>query len=327
MRRLTLFILCIILTMPAAQGQGIRSILGFPDRIMSSSRIGRTSSLEVLVMPAPDTGRISFPSSGIRPVSKDFEFFNYLIDNELKQDARTLACGSYALSDTLDFIRAKVLFSERKLAQSSELFSRIPYSSPFGPESFFYRIVALSSTGDYGTASKLLSSSAGFLEGGPYSELATLQAAGLALLREDESAWLRSSSLFTYSDFTLSESERILSEIGTGRFSSRQKSAGLAALASAIVPGAGKVYAGRLGEGVSAFLTVGSLGGITAANWKKHGSRDWRTVLSGSLCAAFYLGNIYGSYMSVSIEKDERLQADNTLILYHLHLPLRSVFR
>jgi hypothetical protein len=327
MRRLSLFILWILLTMPAAQGQGIRGVLGFPDRIMSSSRIGRVSSREMPVMPAPDTVRISFPLGGIRPVSMDFDFFNYLVDNELKQDARTLACGSYALSDTLDFIRAKVLFSERKLAQSSELFSRIPYSSPFGPESFFYRIVALSSIGEYGTASDLLSSNTGFIEGGPYSELAALQAAGLALLKEDENSWRRSSSLFTYSDFTLSESERILLEIGTGRFSSRQKSAGIAALASAVVPGAGKVYAGRLGEGVAAFLTVGSLGGITAANWKKHGSKDWRTILSGSLCAAFYLGNIYGSYMSVSIEKDERLQADNTLILYHLHLPLRSVFR
>ena len=327
MRRLFLSIFMILMAMPAVHGQGIRSILGFPDRIMSSSRIGRVSSREMPVMPEPDTGRISFPSGGIRPVSKDFDFFNYLVDNELKQDAKTLACGSYALSDTLDFIRAKVLFSERKLAQSADLLSKIPYSSPFGPESFFYRVVALSSIGDYGTASNLLSSSTGFVEGGPYSELAALQAAGLALLKEDESCWRSSSSLFTYSDYTISESERILSEIGVGRFSPRHKSAGLAALASAVVPGAGKVYAGRLGEGVAAFLTVGSLGGITAANWKKHGGKDWRTILSGSLCATFYLGNIYGSYMSVSIEKDERLHADNTLILYHLHLPLRSIFR
>jgi hypothetical protein len=98
-------------------------------------------------------------------------------------------------------------------------------------------------------------------------------------------------------------------------------------MASALVPGAGKVYAGRVGEGVAAFLTVGSLGAVTAENWSKHGMKDWRTIVSGALCATFYLGNIYGSYMSVSIERDERLAAENTLVLYHLHLPLRSIFR
>ena len=329
MPRRSLSILILLVLMPSVHGQ-VKGVLGFPDRVMSSSRIGRVSAIQAPSRPSPDFGRVSFPASGTRPVSKDYDFFNYLIDNDLKQDAITLASERFAESDTLDFLRAKILFSRLKLAQASELFANVPSSSAFGPESFFYRVVALSTLGEYDEASSLLSSPSlpqGLSEGGPYAELAALQAAGLALLRGDEEQWKRNSSLFSYDDYALSEGESVLSEIGASRFSSKGKHAGIAAIASALVPGAGKIYAGRTGEGVAAFLTVGSFGAITAENWVKHGRSDWRTILAGTLCATFYLGNIYGSYMSVSIEKNERTNAENTLILYHLHLPLRSIFR
>ena len=328
MPRRILLILLVLLAAPMAYGQ-VSRILGFPDRVMSSSRIGSVSTHQAPRMPVPDTATVSFPLDGSRAVSEDYGFFNYLLDNGLAQDARTLLSGPYAKSDTLDFLRGKILFSELKLSQASDLFSKVPASSPFGPEAFYYRVVALSTLGEYDEASGLLSSSfpKAFPEGGPYPELTDLQAAGLALLRGSKEEWASRSAGFTYSDFALAESERVLSEIGQSRFSKRSRSAGVAALASTLVPGAGKVYAGRFGEGVAAFLTVGSLGAITAENWKKHGIKDWRTVLAGSLCATFYLGNIYGSYLSVSIENDERTDAENMVILYHLHLPLRSIFR
>lgn len=327
-RRLPFLIPLLVLTI-SAQGQ-VRGILGFPDRVMSSSRIGKVSSREVPKVPEADTSRLQFPAAGEKPVSKDFDFFNYLIDNELGQDAKTLVLGSYAPSDTLDFLRAKVLFSDLKLHQASDLFGKVPSDSPFGAESFYYRVVSLTSAGEYDRAAGLLSSAsipARFSEGGPYAELTALQEAGLALLRGKEDEWTRRSSAFTYGDYALTESERVLSEIGQRRFSGKSKHAGVAALASAVIPGAGKVYAGRIGEGVAAFLTVGSLGAITAENWVRHGGKDWRTILAGSLCATFYLGNIYGSYMSVSIENNDRITAENTAIVYHLHLPLRTVFR
>ena len=321
MPRRSALIIFLILTMHPVSGQ-VRGILGLPDRIMSSSRIGRVSTRSLPQVPQADSGRIVFPVAGKESVSKDFDFFNYLLDNDLGLDARTLASRPYSASDTLDFMRAKVLFSEKKLSQAAELFGSVPSDSPFGPESFFYKVVSLSSLGEYETAAGMLP-----YEGGPYAELSALQKAGLSLLMGKEDEWIRSSAAFGYEDYTLAESERVLSEIVSTRFSPSRKRPGVATLASAVVPGAGKIYAGRLGEGIAAFLTVGSLGAITAENWKKHGGEDWRTIVAGTLCATFYLGNIYGSYMSVSIERDERMAAENTLILYHLHLPLRSIFR
>lgn len=320
MSRRNLLIVLFLLATCQVFGQ-TPGLLGLPDRIMSSSRIGRVSARNTPTVINVDTVTVVFPSYGTKSVSKDYDFFKYLSDNDLKQDAKTLLQGAYVQSDTLDFLRAKVLFAENKFHQASSLFSRVPSASSFGPEAFYYRIVALSSLGEYDIASGLLS------EGGPYAELSSLQAAGLALLKGEKDEWARRSASFTFDDFALLESEKVLSEISINRFESRGKRAGIAALASTVIPGAGKVYAGRLGEGVAAFMTVGSLGAITAENWKKHGLNDWRTILAGSLCATFYLGNIYGSYMSVSIENDKRIANENATIIYHLHLPLRSVFR
>ncbi len=301
----------------------MRSIFGWPDRVMSSSRIGRASSRTVPDLPVWDTARIAFPAAGSRAVSPDYEFFNYLIDNDLREDALTLSQSAYAPSDTLDFLRGWALFGRRNLSQASEFFSRVPLSSPFGARSLFYDAVSQEYLGNYDRAASRLPSQ----EGTEYSELAALHGAGIALLRNDRQEWDRCSSRFTYSDYRLSESERVFLEISGSRFSARSKRPGVAALASALVPGAGKIYAGRLGEGVAAFLTVGALGAITAENGIRHGVRDWRTVAAGSLCAFFYVGNIYGSYLSVSIENDERIRSENTLLLYHLHIPLRDFFR
>lgn len=327
-RRLTAVLALLLAVVPTISGQA-RKIFSLPDRMMSSSRIGKVSTISGPSVPLPDTSRISFPEGGSRFISEDIGFYEYLSGEGLDTDAVTLLRGRYVPSDTLDFLRGRELFSTRRWTQASELLARIPSSSAYWTESFFLDINSLVFLGQYDSAaSKLATGEQAFSHsGGPYNELYAQQGAGLALLRNDKGNWLRYSGAFTYSDYTLEESERIMSEIAGSRFSGKRRHAGVAALLSGIVPGAGKVYAGRTGEGVASFLTVGSLAAITAENWNKHGLKDWRTIVAGGLCATFYLGNIYGSYISVSIEKDERTKAEDSLIIYHLHIPVRSNFR
>lgn len=72
-----------------------------------------------------------------------------------------------------------------------------------------------------------------------------------------------------------------------------QKSEVLAGILSAILPGAGYVYAGRYGDGLTSFLVNGLFiaGTVTAVN------NDWLPAagISGGIGLPFYLGNIYGS--------------------------------
>jgi outer membrane protein assembly factor BamD (BamD/ComL family) len=72
-----------------------------------------------------------------------------------------------------------------------------------------------------------------------------------------------------------------------------QKSEIFAGVLSAILPGAGYVYAGRYGDGLTSFLINGLFiaGTVTAVN------NDWLPAagISGGIGLPFYLGNIYGS--------------------------------
>lgn len=72
-----------------------------------------------------------------------------------------------------------------------------------------------------------------------------------------------------------------------------QKSELLAGVLSALLPGAGYVYAGRYGDGVTSFLVNGLFIAATATAV----NQEWYAAagISGGIGLPFYLGNIYGS--------------------------------
>ena len=255
--------------------------------------------------------------------SKDAAFVDYLIGNNMEDDAVTLLTrGRYYASDTLNYLRGWANYSAKRLEDAVASFDKVPQDSPFHDKSLFFNVISNAHLGNYARSSELLRS-----YGGPYAELKSLEEAGIALLEGRAADYITAAGSFTYSQYALTESERALQGIYNERYRGRSKSPVLAAAASAVVPGLGKVYAGELGEGVASFLTVGSLAAITAENWVKFGAKNWKTILFGAVGAVFYIGNIYGSYVSVSIHNDELRNVQDTAILYHIHIPLRSVFQ
>jgi outer membrane protein assembly factor BamD (BamD/ComL family)/TM2 domain-containing membrane protein YozV len=76
-----------------------------------------------------------------------------------------------------------------------------------------------------------------------------------------------------------------------------QKSELLAAVLSAILPGSGYVYAGRYGDGLSAFLlnALFIAGTVAAVNNELYAT----SALTGGVGLPFYIGNIYGSANAV----------------------------
>ncbi len=77
------------------------------------------------------------------------------------------------------------------------------------------------------------------------------------------------------------------------------KSLTVAGVLSALIPGLGKIYAGEIGDGITAFIFNGILGFLAYDNFKAgHKTRGW--IFSG-LTAFFYAGNIYGSVAAAQI--------------------------
>ncbi len=78
----------------------------------------------------------------------------------------------------------------------------------------------------------------------------------------------------------------------------KHRSAGLAALMSAVVPGAGKFYTGDWKDGTVSFIFIGLTGYQAYRGFDKYGTKSAYGWIYGGLDLGLYLGNIYGSYKS-----------------------------
>ena len=66
---------------------------------------------------------------------------------------------------------------------------------------------------------------------------------------------------------------------------------------SSILPGAGKIYAGEITDGITAFLVTGIFSFLAYDNFRA--DHDFRAWLFTGLAAYFYAGNIYGTAAAV----------------------------
>lgn len=76
---------------------------------------------------------------------------------------------------------------------------------------------------------------------------------------------------------------------------------------SALVPGLGKTYAGRLDEGTAAFLANSALGAVALDCVQACGPLDWKSLAALGLSGLFYLADAYGSFYSVGFHSHDLL--------------------
>ena len=75
----------------------------------------------------------------------------------------------------------------------------------------------------------------------------------------------------------------------------------LAGALSTIVPGAGRLYTGRLGDTLTSLITVGLAGWQAYDGFRRDGISSAKGWTLGTLCGIFYVGNIYGSVISARV--------------------------
>jgi hypothetical protein len=106
----------------------------------------------------------------------------------------------------------------------------------------------------------------------------------------------------------------------------KRRSPFLAGTLSAIVPGLGKVYAGNNGQALASFLTCGLMGAVTAENYIHFGIEHPQTIFFAGLFSIFYIGNIWGSAVSVQLVKTEKQLENKHNILVGLKIPVDRFF-
>ena len=75
----------------------------------------------------------------------------------------------------------------------------------------------------------------------------------------------------------------------------------VAGLLSTVVPGAGRLYTGRLGDALTSLLTVGVAGWQAYDGFRRDGLSSAKGWTLGMLSGIFYVGNIYGSVISARL--------------------------
>ncbi len=106
----------------------------------------------------------------------------------------------------------------------------------------------------------------------------------------------------------------------------KHKSPFAAGLLSAIVPGAGRFYIGKPGEGVATLLVTGIFALQSMEAYRKDGPKSARFILFTSLLSITYVSNIWGSVFSVKVANLEKNKQINEDILLNMHIPLRVIF-
>ncbi len=125
---------------------------------------------------------------------------------------------------------------------------------------------------------------------------------------------------------TINQQVAALGQINKEQETHRSKSPLLAGVMSSIIPGSGKIYAGKTGEGIASIIATTGFGLITWENYRKLGIDHVKTIFFGSIFAASYVSNIYGSVISVRIIENDYKDAQHNQILFQLHIPLRNIF-
>ncbi len=317
----------------------ITAILATSDRLQRDTRIGLASSHylrqdgrvhEDIFGPIPQKQPVkSFaleslsPSGEYRYMSEDEDFIKYLIGNGYSSEAVCYLYGSnFAPSDSLDYYKAYSLYSAGALDRAAKEYSKILPESSYYEASLFFGSVCDTYLLDYDSASQRIQSYSG-----DQKELKAYELAGISLLKNDADSYQAYSKDFTYSSYLFSEGEKIFDEIYHSRFEEKRKSPLMAATLSALIPGLGKIYTGAYGEAISSFLLWGCSTALAIDNGLKNGAGDWRTIIFSSISSLLYLGNIYGSYISVGLYYDYLEDAQNSTILVNLHIPIRTVFK
>jgi len=157
-------------------------------------------------------------------------------------------------------------------------------------------------------------------------ELKSFELAGLALLQKNEHIYKDYQKYFRYKHYMLVNEELAFDKYNNERMALKFRSPVVAGILSAVIPGLGKVYAGKKKQGLGAFFPVLSSALLTWEAYNRGGLKDARFWIFGTIFTTFYIGNIWGSISAVSIKNQEINRSYENKILFNMHIPLRNFF-
>jgi TM2 domain-containing membrane protein YozV len=226
--------------------------------------------------------------------------------------------------DSLNYYKGWAHYSLKDLEQSKSTLLNVGKQSPFYLKSRFFASYNQIFLENYSEAREIISYMN--VQKEPNLSLVNFQLSGIEMLQGNWSKAKEQLQKVNPDIAAINQQVASLRQISKEHETHRSKSPLLAGVMSGIIPGSGKIYAGKTGEGIAAMIATAGFGLITWENYRKLGIGHVKTIFFGGILAASYVSNIYGSVISVKIIENEYKDATHNQILFQLHIPLRNFF-
>ena len=245
----------------------------------------------------------------------------FVLENLRKQN------GNFSLQqlDSIHYFLGFNHYNLKELQSSANYFTKVSEQAEMYEASLFFAAYNHTFLEKY-DSSKYFLQQFHFADSSLNKELQAFELSGIALLERDFGTFEQLQSNYSFQYYQLEKQEASLQKAYRSLQAQKHKSPAVAAILSAVVPGLGRVYAGKTKQGIASFLPIALLTLQLQENVRKRGWKNPFTIFYSGLFTVFYVGNIWGSAFSVKIKKDEFNQAVNHQILFDLHLPLRAIF-
>lgn len=264
-----------------------------------------------------------------RPFGDDVKFIQYLQQKDLYKDA-ALALNEISPGyldnyqvDTLNYLKGWNYYNMKSLDSSAHYLSLVKEGSPFYLKSRFFGAYNYIYLKQYAKATRILNS---LSKHDSTTEVKDFEMSGIALLKKDYAAFDSLKQSFSYTIYALTSQETNFSNYKKGLMNVPKKSPVIAGLMSAVVPGSGKIYAGKTLQGIASMLPIAALALLTNESYHKRGPKSAEFYAFGSLLTVFYVGNIWGSVFAVKINREEHEKLIHQKVLLDLQIPLRTIF-
>ena len=266
-------------------------------------------------------------------VSEEIRFASYLIDNAEYRDAifilNKLNSSSKTIEitpqDSINYFLGWAFYNIKNLDSSIFYFDKIIPQSEFFLKSKFYQAYQNIYLGKMENAITILNS-LDLTSDSNLMQIRNFELSGISLLQRDYAKFEALSKSFNQNYYVLSEEEKNFAQYHKKLKAIKFKSPFLAGFFSALLPGSGKYYAGYRGQAISAFVPSALLGAVAAEHLLKNGIKSPAFIIFGGIFYVFYVGNIWGSVLSVKTKRNEQFYETDQHLLNDLHLPLRRIF-
>ena len=262
----------------------------------------------------------------------EFNFITHLAQNKLFTEAEVVTQELFKLQnlpalykDSVNFYLGLEYYKEKKLTEARTHFVEV------SDQVFFYykaRYLAGIISAEANLPDSAIAVYSSILESTNVNlnELKQFEISGTYLLNKKTTVFDSISKTLSFTNPIINEEFQNLKRYSEIQKKIKRKSAFVAGSLSAIIPGLGKVYSGNNGQALASFLTCALLGSVAVENYIHLGYQHPQTIFFTGVFGAFYIGNIWGSALSVQLVKTEKQFENKHNILVGLKVPIDKFF-